>query len=330
MLLEQTNPLMKKSLISLIALAALPLVSFASAPAAPTPPPIGGTAIPGGSQTTSFVITKSGAYYLAADRVMAADVNAITVSVPDVTIDLNGCTLSFTGGSTANGIEIPAVSNVEIRNGSINDVPADAIKATGGSGLRVIDVRVTTAGKSGINSTASLTTVDRSNFTYCGSFGVYVFTGVSARVSNSNASYNGQMGICFISVSDSEVLSCHATNNQRSGIAMSGSGCLASNNVVSANNLSKSPTEAGLYLGAWSTARNNVLNLNFINGIFVAGSNAILDGNNITLTGDANNNAALGTAIKASGTVLYLNNHISPSTDLLVGALVNGGGNILF
>lgn len=325
---------MKTSLISLIALAALPLVSFAGAPSGSTPPAIGGTAIPGGSQTTSYVITKSGAYYLSADRVMAADVNAITVNATDVTIDLNGCTLSFTTGSTANGIEIPAVSNVEIRNGSINDVPSDAIKAVGGSGLRVIDVRVTTAGKSGVNSTTAMTTVDRSNFTYCGSFGVYVYNCVSARVTNSNASYNGQTGICLPVVSNSEVSSCQATHNQRSGITMSAHGCLALNNVVSENNLLKTSNDAGISLGGWSTARGNILSDNHINGIFVAGQNAILEGNSIVLTSDGSNDSYHGNAINMAGggfaSALYLNNRITPATNVLAGILVNGGGNVSF
>lgn len=322
---------MKNLIISLIALAALPLVSFAASPATPPAATLGGTAIPGGSQSTPFVITKSGAYYLSADRVMTADVNAITVSAPDVTIDLNGCTLRSTGGSTGNGIEIPAVSNVEIRNGSINDIPADAIKATGGSGLRIIDVRVTTAGKSGVNSTTALTTVDRSDFSYCGSFGVYVYNVDTPRITNSNATNNGQTGICLAAVTTGEVANCHATKNQRSGISVSGNFSLVSNNVVVGNNLVKSGTDGGINLGGWSTARGNMISLNALSGIYLSGYGSILDGNNITLTSDASNNTSAGNSIKVGfGSAIFLNNHVSPSTNYVIGAATDGGGNIFF
>ena len=326
---------MKNTLLSLIALVALPLVSFAGQPASTPTVGFGGTAIPGGSQSTSYIITKSGGYYLAGDRTMTAGVSAIVVNAPDVTIDLNGCTISFTGGSTANGIEIPATSNVEIRNGSINDVPGNAISSTGGSGLRVIDVRVTTAGNSGVYSTTAFTTVDRSDFTYCSGWGVYVYSADSARITNSNVSYNGKSGISLAAVSNGEISNCHATHNQESGIFLNTGGCLVLNSTVSNNNIGKSATEGGIRLGRYSIARGNVVTSNWLNGIWVLGKGAIVEGNAISLTMDAAGDGTLGTSIGVgSGSAVYLRNSISPSTNAVYApggtTLVDGGGNNLF
>lgn len=91
-------------LSSSFAFAVLPLASFAAQPTTSSVPAAGGTAIPGGSQSTSYVISKSGAYYLSADRVMTAHVAGIVVNVPDVTIDLNGSTLRFIGAGGGNVI----------------------------------------------------------------------------------------------------------------------------------------------------------------------------------------------------------------------------------
>ena len=321
------------SLLSLLSLVALPLASFAGQPTTGTTsaPAPGGTAIPGGSQTASYVISKSGAYYLSSDRVMTADVAGIIVNVPDVTIDLNGSTLRFSNPGAANGIEIPAVSNIEIRNGSINDVPADAIHAISGSGLRVIDVRVTTAGKSGVYSTAAMTTVDRSDFSYCGQWGVYVFANELVRITNTNASHNGLDGITVAAANGSEVSNCRARKNQRSGISTNSSGTLILNNVASQNNLGKTAGEGGIVLGLNCTARGNLLSFNYLNGIYVNYGGSIIEGNSIASTVNAAANSYNGNAINVgSGTVLSASNRITPSISLQVGSIVDGGGNVIF
>ena len=318
------------SLLSLISLVALPLASIAVQPAGGTTTPtigFGGTAIPGGAQATTFVISTSGSYYLAGDRIMTADVNAITVSAPDVTIDLNGCTVSFSGGAAANGIEIPAVSNVEIRNGSINDVPRDAIKALGGSGLRIIDVRVTTAGKNGVYSTAAMTSVDRSDISLCGNIGVYVLSAPSAKVTNSRV-FKCNQGFVLALVPNGEISNCHARENQQSGIWTNDSGCLISNNVVSQNNLSKLVNEGGIII-TWgqSTVRGNVVTGNHSKGI-VANFSSVIEGNSISGTDSAGQ--VVGAAINGhySNPSLYVNNRIHGGA--VSAGLVNGGGNLIF
>ena len=323
---------MKNTLLSLIALVALPLVSFAGQPASTPTVGFGGTAIPGGPQSTSYVITKPGSYYLAGDRSMTADVSAIIVNVPDVTIDLNGCTLSFTGGSTANGIEIPATSNVEIRNGSINDVPANGIKAVNGSILRIIDVHVSNAGLSGLSSTASLNTVDRCDFSGCGVDGIYISSpSAASQVKNTTTANNGRMGIVLNFSSGSEVAGCRSQRNQMSGIALTGESCLVANNVVYNNNLANVANHGGISVASWSTVRNNAVSINHINGIYVADTGCTVEGNTITVTKNAAGNGNFGNAINLNyGKGLYINNRISPSTNAIVGSPVDGGGNALY
>lgn len=325
---------MKHSLISLLALAVLPLASFAapSAPIVASPASFGGTAIPGGSQSTSYVISQSGSYYLAGDRVVTANVAGIVVNAPDVTIDLNGCTLRYAAGVTAavNGIDIPAVSNVEIRNGSINDVPGDAIHAVGGSTLRVIGLRITTAGKFGVWSTAAHTWVDRSDVSYCGKFGVYVFSAIASKVTHTRAAYNGECGITLAAVKNGEISHCQATQNKRSGFTVNSPGCLVADNLAHMNNTGKTAGEGGILAGEATVVRGNVVTQNWLTGIYILYSGTVVEGNSILSTIDANG-LLQGYSINANGlfSSLYLNNRISASNPV-IGSAINGGGNVTF
>jgi hypothetical protein len=64
-----------------------------------------------------FVITQSGSYYLAGNRL--CDTNGIDVEANNVTIDLQGFTL--TGNHKGSGIYLRNRHNVEVRNGTITD-----------------------------------------------------------------------------------------------------------------------------------------------------------------------------------------------------------------
>ncbi len=65
----------------------------------------------------TFVIAKSGSYYLAGNRL--CDANGIDIEANNVTIDLSGFTL--TGNNNGSGIYMRNRVNVEIRNGTISD-----------------------------------------------------------------------------------------------------------------------------------------------------------------------------------------------------------------
>ena len=77
--------------------------------------------------TTPLAITKPGTYYLTQNIVVSgATCNGINVTANNVTVDLNGFTISTTASSTYSasvdnsGIYAPNVSNLTVRNGSIN------------------------------------------------------------------------------------------------------------------------------------------------------------------------------------------------------------------
>lgn len=321
------------SLLSLIALLALPLASFAGKPAEGSTTPtvgFGGIAIPGGSQSTSFVITASGSYYLAGERVMTAGVPAITVNAPDVTIDLNGATIRYTTAVVTEGaIYIPNCSNVEVLNGSVVDAPTSGIHAVAGNGLRVKNVRLTACAGSGVLTRADNSTIEDSQATYCGNWGIRGANASSVRVLNCTLSHNAYAGVILSQVAHGEVSRCSATYNGQSGILANCDGCLIADNTAAENNQSKSASDGGIVASYRCMVRGNVVDANYVSGVSITGSGSAVEANLITYTLTANN-ALGGYAIKSlGGSVLYANNRIT-SASLLSPGLVNGGGNVLF
>lgn len=67
-----------------------------------------------------MIISESGSYRLTQDIVHSGGIAAIRIEVSDVSLDLNGFTLSYTGSSNADGVSVtPTARNVEIKNGAI-------------------------------------------------------------------------------------------------------------------------------------------------------------------------------------------------------------------
>src|SRR5688500_2690954 len=79
------------------------------------------TVIPGGSFTSTYVISAPGSYVLGGNRSANTSMFVIEIAAPDVTLDLNGFRLTNAVVPTDNGggINVPNPENVEIRNGSI-------------------------------------------------------------------------------------------------------------------------------------------------------------------------------------------------------------------
>ncbi len=98
------------------------------------------------------IIDEGGSYRLTGNLDSGAQV-AIRISVPDVTLDLNGFTIEGDGTPFIDGVSVGANSpNVEIRNGTIRDFGRHGIFALSTSpGTRVIDVRVIDNGIFGLN-----------------------------------------------------------------------------------------------------------------------------------------------------------------------------------
>ena len=92
-----------------------------------------------------------GSYRLTGDLLAAAGFEAIVVGADDVTIDLNGFTISSAGGAVTDGIGVGLQKNVEIRNGTVRGFSRHGIFATGPSqNVRTIGIRAIGNGLSGI------------------------------------------------------------------------------------------------------------------------------------------------------------------------------------
>ena len=77
---------------------------------------------PYGTKITSlpYTISTPGSYYLGGNLTYAGDSDGITVNADNVTLDLMGFTLAYTGtGTTYYGIYMQGRKNVEIRNGTV-------------------------------------------------------------------------------------------------------------------------------------------------------------------------------------------------------------------
>jgi hypothetical protein len=273
-----------------LALAAVPAAVFAAN---------ANFSIPGGSQSSTFVISTSGIYSLAASRVMTDNTkNAIEITVPDVTVDLNGCTISYASvaGGSGIGINIPTAVNVEIRNGSITNVPMAAIRSDGatGSGLRVIDVRV--AGSRGIASKAAATLVDRCHVTD---------TSSAAAI--------------WIGALDGVVRNCQVRNVvTASGIAASGGTQIIGNTIdtTAYSAIYVGPTNAGETGGI--VARNVIRRAN--QGGFAWHGGMNIYGVGVMIT-DNNVHDCKGAGIGAMGSgLLVASNHIVGTTTTATGA----------
>ena len=162
-----------------------------------------------------FTINAAGSYYLTGNLAVTSG-GAITISVDDVTLDLNGFTISSTASpASGTGILFPSGSkaNVTIRNGQIRGTTTFAggtfttggfqhgVRViTAGSNVRVADLRVFGVSLTGINLPAGPHTyaVERCTVEVCGTVGI-----AASRVRASSALTCGTDGIVADAVRDS-------------------------------------------------------------------------------------------------------------------------------
>jgi hypothetical protein len=168
-----------------------------------------------GTKITSlpYTITTPTLYYLGGNLTFSGSGNAITVNADNVTLDLMGCSLTYTGsGGHPNGIYMSGRNNVEIRNGTISGFCYGIHEASDDNGAnhRVINIRAD------------------NNTTPYGGIGISL-QGNNHLVRDCTASNNSSAGI---SVGSGTITGCVAYNNGVYNIILSGAGSLLDNIAI--------------------------------------------------------------------------------------------------
>ena len=256
--------------------------------------------LPSGSGT-SYIISNPGSYYLSDDiTVTAALTSGITIYASNVTLDLNGFTISNTNGESI-GVSIASASqNTVVKNGHIHGfqygiqiIPTQSHRAV------ITDLTITGV-DAGILASATWTTVLRCDLVGTGDPGHGIYVGDNSVIRECTAKgfsttnfhgiqvgRNSVISNCSVTensygigaLSGSRILDCSSTHNTFHGIASTLypdlviSGCNASNNGQYGIYL----TEAGEPDNECApTISNCAANQNGSSGIYVSTTNAVI------------------------------------------------------
>jgi hypothetical protein len=271
-----------------------------------------------------ITITLSGSYYVTQNLSITGG-TCITVAANDVTIDLNGFTVTGGGPTSPYGIYINNVSNVEVRNGTIKNFSSGVYAynediPTQTSSNRVINVRAMGNHNAGIQLDSQYNLIKEC--TVANNVGYGIAANYGSTITN-NLAYANQNGI-------GSGIDCTITNNRvydnlQNGIIAGGVNTVT-HNAVYHNNSSGSVTNGGLYLTPNNIAKNNTLFANFPNNMYVSGSgndieeNILIYSNNGIFFNSGGNFYANNRA-GANSTANYNNNGYTN---------IDGGGNVGF
>ena len=235
-----------------------------------------------------FVISQSGSYRLTGNlTVSATGSDGIEIAADNVTIDLNGFTITGPSEGSGRGIFSSDHTNVEIKNGTIRDFGYSGLYASRlASGYhRVINVRAV-GNRYGIAVEGNAHLVRDCTASRNSSVGIY--SGDGASIINNTSFDNGHSGI---SVGDGSTVTNNTsmrnaingiktgdgstiTNNTvaynvRSGIS-AGWGSLVMNNSAFYNNTESNSYSAGIVVVYYCKVKDNTLDRNRLKGIRVA------------------------------------------------------------
>ena len=233
-----------------------------------------------------YHITNSGSYYVTANLTNTA-VNGITISVSDVTVDLNGFTL-FGGASSSEGIVLDdGIRNVALLNGTVRNWGDYGVRAY--TAFVVVCERIRTLGN------------------FQGGIGLSSNGVARACLADNNAFYG------IYATSGSVVEDCSISNNGGDGIQAE-SGCSLLNNYLSGNNTNLMNSGAAINVtGSGCRIEGNQVVNNWLKGvqdIFGGSSNVIIRntarGNSVT-NYNVSASSALGPLITLPGVITNLN-----------------------
>ncbi len=317
--------------------------------------------------TVPLLITQSGSYYFTEDLSVAGGSYGINIDSDNVTIDLNGFSLigpGATSGLTTIGLMITQQSNIEIRNGTIRDFPAQGIREnvySGSSGYRILNMRVHNNGGNGIQIHGSDHLVKGCHVLNNGGYGIGGSTG-DTLITENVVSDNTLEGII---INDGSVINNEVYRNDSHGIRVGGKivgnhssrnggrgifggsatliknntailnglsgihssgGSLIFENTVKDNNLDSDPNEAGILVSFQTFVKDNSIYANRIQNMIVTSSGNNIENNFLS-------NTPVGINFLDSNNY-YSNNRSSATASDFAGSLpagaLDGGGNIGF
>ena len=286
--------------------------------------PVDATHTPGDALSL-FKIASSGSYYLTGNITGVSNLHGILIAAPNVTLDLNGFSLTGVPGSL-DGINAtntaPSSPGLVVRNGTVGGWGGNGINAQfGAPGARFSALLLLTNGLSGLRAVGAVITDCVAQGNTAGGSSTYGIHAVNSRVVNcvAKANVNGIQGSggCVIEGcvagdnafgflgDNSMVLQCTAYNNSVGGMFLfnnnrivgnlvdgnsHGSGIVLAGssvaNVIDGNTLISNPT-AGIVLNNSGVANNFVIR-NTARG---AGANNYLTGTNSNAFGPIVNTA---------------------------------------
>jgi len=274
--------------------------------------------------TLPYTISQSGSYVVVKDLSLSTqDTNGITISVDNVTIDLNGHSLMGPGkstGTSGSGIYIVATRyNIAIHNGTVLDWRQDGINGQNSANSQFENLRCYNNGLRGLyagfgsrvvgntcyqNADAGIRTNNGCyiNGNACSNnAGSGLYAGLGSTVSGNSCKNNTNEGIYAEAACQISNNSCHA--NDAEGIQVAGSGTIVNNSCAS--NLG-----SGIYAGASFIYGNNCL-YNLGDGI-LASSNSKVVNNNCVSNGYTSGD---GAGINVAGSDSCVENNLVTGND---------------
>lgn len=272
-----------------------------------------------------FTISAPGSYYLTTNLVGVSGNSGITISSGNVTLDLNGFSLTGVPGSLSAIIFSAAQTNVTIRNGSMSGWGADGVNASSGpyTSRNLVCENLTIYGNTG----SGIRGLGLVRSCLCSSnqlIGIYNSGGL---VEGCEANYNKNVGILMangtvrdcrainnashgIVVQPGTVTGSWVENNGHSGIYVNFPNSKVIGNTCNGNNTIASASDAGIYVND----TNNRIEDNHVAGSGLAG---------IKVDNVYNGNIVIKNSVSGNGA----NNYVMPGSQI-VGPLISTFGTI--
>jgi hypothetical protein len=290
------EPKMKRSLMGIVK-ASIVLVALLCAFAGTTGFAADGQIdiLPTGKAT--YTISNSGSYILCGDVTMSVNVDCINITTSDVTIDLNGHTISGISPGSASGINGQYADQVRIFNGTIKHFGANGIILRDNATISNVTVQANSNTGIKVEKGGNIIKVTASLNDHYGIWGNSCCL-IENCVARGNASVGDKAGIYV--VSDSTVKDCVAYNNSNTkgnssdsyGI-LTGNGCTIINNTCTGNNNSATSSgwgAHGIKTKDNCTIMNNTCTENSGKNTANRGYGIVAESNCIIINNTCNNN----------------------------------------